>query len=271
MVSGWTVVGATAIGPQHARLGRPNQDAYGSVELAAGTLAFAVADGHGGARYVRSDRGARLAVEVGLDVAQDLSAASSPAVIASQVPGRIVRNWADLVEADLRSEPLSVDELALLRLREGESESIAYGATLIVVAAGPDAVTAFQIGDGDVLVATPAALCHRLVPGDRRLVANTTTSLCSPSAALDFRTGTMRVDQPTWVVIATDGYGNSFADDTWPSAVMGDFARLTNTVGMQGIAENLSGWLAESAAACGDDVTVLVAHFDVTESDDSGQ
>ena len=49
-------------------------------------------------------------------------------------------------------------------------------------------------------------------PGDDRLVAGETTSLCLATAADDFRHAFLPASaEPDLVLLATDGYGNSFA------------------------------------------------------------
>src|SRR5436190_794120 len=64
----WRILGQTVIGASHVRTGKPNQDALLSRQAQAdksGTPLFiAIADGHGGDKYFRSDIGAKTAVEV---------------------------------------------------------------------------------------------------------------------------------------------------------------------------------------------------------------
>ena len=68
--SRWLVVSASERGSQHHRDGRPNQDAVASAPIGGPNpgLAVAVADGHGGASYVRSASGARIAVDVACEL-----------------------------------------------------------------------------------------------------------------------------------------------------------------------------------------------------------
>ena len=68
-VTSWRVLAGTALGSNHVASGLPNQDAVGSRATDDGAaVVLAVADGHGGARYVRSAEGARLAVEIALEL-----------------------------------------------------------------------------------------------------------------------------------------------------------------------------------------------------------
>jgi len=64
-----TLSAATQMGPYHAKMGIPNQDAYDLIS-GEGFLSLAVADGAGSLE--RSDEGSELAVEVGAGMAADL-------------------------------------------------------------------------------------------------------------------------------------------------------------------------------------------------------
>ena len=66
----WDCVAKSVVGASHARRAMPGQDASGFVRRE-DTLIVALADGHGGENYDRSDVGARLAVAVGLAVFEE--------------------------------------------------------------------------------------------------------------------------------------------------------------------------------------------------------
>ncbi len=59
----WVCATASSTGGSHRATGAPNQDAVATFETDDG-VCVAVADGHGGARYVRSAIGSELAVDV---------------------------------------------------------------------------------------------------------------------------------------------------------------------------------------------------------------
>jgi hypothetical protein len=89
------------------------------------------------------------------------------------------------------------------------------------------------------------------------LVGGQTTSLCLPDAARDFRGAMVGVhDRPVFVLLASDGYGNSFAEPDWAIGVARDLIRAFDRDGVGVVARNLPAWLRESAQAGGDDVTV---------------
>ena len=74
----WTLLSASATGSSHRTSGAPNQDAVASFETDVG-LCVALADGHGGARYVRSGTGSQLAVQVAVRLGERLPPPTAPA------------------------------------------------------------------------------------------------------------------------------------------------------------------------------------------------
>lgn len=252
----WRAVSASRRGSAHAE-GVPNQDAVHlrRVARAAGYVwVVGVADGHGGARYVRSDVGSRAAVDIAVDALSEALQDDDDAAAAlrATVP-RIVAAWRERVEADARDRPFSDDEL-----HRGAGGTTAYGATLLCAVVGDFGVALAQVGDGDALVRSHG-FATRPVPGDDRLVAGETTSLCLDSAVDDFRYATVPASaEPDLVLIATDGYGNSFAQATWWHGLVDDVAALVVRSGFDRVADDLPSWLEESARVGGDDVSAVL-------------
>ena len=135
---------------------------------------------------------------------------------------------------------------------------IAYGATLLIAVIGDSGVLLAQIGDGDALVRTHG-FAVRPVPGDARLVANETTSLCMDTAAQDFRFAELPESaEVDLVMLSSDGYGNSFAANDWWHELVRDLAWYVDVHGFDEFSARLPEWLAESALVGGDDVTAAV-------------
>jgi serine/threonine protein phosphatase PrpC len=253
----WRAVSASRRGSAHAD-GVPNQDAVHLRRVSTPTgdvWVVGVADGHGGARYVRSDVGARAAVDVTVQAVGDaLAEGDEPAAVLRATVPRIVEEWLDRVGTDARERPFTEDELA----RGPAPGSAAYGATLLVAVVGDHGVALAQVGDGDALVRSHG-FATRPVPGDDRLVAGETTSLCLDSAVDDFRYAVVPATaDPDLVLLATDGYGNSFALTDWWRGLVDDVATLVSRGGFDRVAEDLPGWLDESARVGGDDVTAVL-------------
>lgn len=256
----WVAEGVSRRGSSHDRNGAPNQDAF-AVATVGHALVAAVADGHGGRRYVRSQRGSVFAVQLAVDLGRDLLSTRRPDPESSSrvLPSLLLPAWRAAVAADLATDPLTPEEIE----RAGDVPTdltILYGATLIVAFACGEKVSVAQIGDGSAIGGTGATVL-RLVPGDARLVANETTSLCLPTALNDFRWGSADFpdDEPS-VLLSTDGYGNSFASDDWEHEVMTDLTGQVREHGFEQVAASLDGWAAESADVGGDDVTLVLLH-----------
>jgi hypothetical protein len=116
----------------------------------------------------------------------------------------------------------------------------------------------FQLGDGDVLVARADGSVVAAIPTDPTLVGGETTSLCLPNAATLMRRAELDLvrDPIVFLMVASDGYGNAFADANWRVAVGRDFATHLADNGIAWIGDHLEEWISESADVGGDDVTV---------------
>ena len=261
--SEWRSTSASQRGSSHGPDGI-NQDAVTIEELvdAAGTSTWvaAVSDGHGGSRYVRSDTGAQVAASVAVaEVGRLLAAGHSfDADLMRTAAPLIVDAWRADVLAHLAQHPFTDEESARAGTTPDAKPLVAYGATLLLAAISDTGVLLAQIGDGDALVRTHG-FALRPVPGDLRLVANETTSLCMDTAAADFRFAELPDSaEVDLVMLSSDGYGNSFAANDWWHKLVGDLAWYVDVHGFDAFATHLPEWLAESARVGGDDVTAAV-------------
>jgi hypothetical protein len=273
----WRVTGASVRGAGHVRAGLPNQDAIGWLpEVGEGVpLVVAASDGHGSAKCFRSDRGALLAVHTATQVMQDFLSGQPEAVTLSAVkrtaeerlPQELVRRWKAAVEDALRTTPFAAEELDTLAQKDGPAAPqaveanplLAYGATLLTVVVTEAFILYVQLGDGDILAVAEAGEVSRPVPPDERLFANETTSLCAPNAWRDIRVGFQALAglPPALILLATDGYANSFRDDAGFLKVGSDLLEMIRAGGLDKVRDNLEGWLTEaSQAGSGDDITL---------------
>lgn len=247
----------------------PNQDAVRVEQFTDGgdtNWIAAVADGHGGPRYVRSEVGSRTAVDVAVETVKGVLTASDvddPDPLRTAAP-LIVDAWRTAVLAHLAQHPFTDDEAARAGSVVGANPVLAYGATLLIsVVNSAGDVWLAQIGDGDALVRTHG-FAVRPIPGDDRLIANETTSLCLDTAATDFRFAELPSSaEVDLVLLASDGYGNSFAAKDWWHTLVGDVAWYVDVHGFEEFSTHLPDWLAESALVGGDDVTAAVLSLPV--------
>lgn len=263
----WRALKASVLGASHKRSGKPNQDAvaiYPEQRFGLPLIA-AVADGHGGADYVRSDRGAKLAVTAAVDVlstfSRDRSAGKDgseiKALAEAMVPAAIERRWRTLVEADREADPFPGEGNG--RGNAHQSRYLAYGTTLLAVLVDSRFILFLQLGDGDILTVDADGSVSRPIPSDPELVGNETTSLCQDDARRHVRLCFQRLAgaPPALILLSTDGYAKSFGSDDDFRKVGSDFLELIRKDGLESVERALEGWLNEvSEQGSGDDVSL---------------
>jgi serine/threonine protein phosphatase PrpC len=281
----WHVLGASVRGSSHERSGLPNQDALASwpPDACAPPLVMAVADGHGSAKSFRSDVGARFAVDTSVDCIRELLADVDGKDLSfvkrffeEQLPREIERRWKATVAQQLLERPLLATELSAVDDKQGsnarhavaENPSLAYGTTLLIVVVHEVFVACLQLGDGDILVVDANGDVQRPIADDPRLFANETTSLGGQDSWREFRSQFQALAgrPPELIVVATDGYSNSFRTTAGFNAVGPDLLELLKTEGIRNVRENLPTWLSQaSQEGSGDDVTVGMLFRQVSE------
>ncbi|HEX7330212.1 MAG TPA: PP2C family serine/threonine-protein phosphatase [Pyrinomonadaceae bacterium] len=275
MQTEWQVVGQSVRGATHERNGLPNQDAIHWLPSSGrgSSVVLAVADGHGSARYPRSHIGAKIAVEIATKLIDDfLKSQDNLSLIKDAtedwLPRTLVRNWTEAVADHLKAEPLSQDEYVSVGLADGP---VAYGATLLAAAVTERFALYLQLGDGDILTVSDSGVVTRPVSKDERLLGNETTSLCAAEAWRDFRVSfqLLRQSHPALILLSTDGYPNSFRDESGFLQVGSDLLAMIQEHGLAKVNDSLAGWLTDSTrAGSGDDVTLgIIYHPQITQID----
>jgi len=275
----WRVIAETVPGASHLRVGKPNQDAVLQIrESSVGLpLILSISDGHGSDKCFRSDRGSRLAVAVGAQLMRETLHNLQGESDASQVenrfkdflPGEFARRWKTAVEADLEREPLTEEELGRLESKDGAQARqlvkarplLAYGATALTVGVSPSFVIYLQLGDGEIITVSETGEISKPLPEDERLVANETTSLCTDTAARDFRLACHPLAEPppALILMTTDGYANSFEDEAGFLKVGSDILEILRADGFDAVNRSVKGWLEEATRiGSGDDCTLAV-------------
>lgn len=250
----WHVISASVRGASHIRNGLPNQDAIRWHSDSGLPIIMAVSDGHGSRKSFRSDRGSVFAAETALETIKEFvrcqpgdNFTSIKRVAEEQIPKE---RWRDRVMADIQGCK-DIECVA--------DPFIAYGATLLTVLVTESFIICFQLGDGDILTVWENGEMERPVPKDDCLFANETTSLCTKEAWRDFRFRFQVITDspPKLILLATDGYANSFRDDKSFMKVGSDIRLMIESEGLSFVSKNLENWLNEaSQAGSGDDTTV---------------
>lgn len=215
-------------GKKYRERGLPCQDFAATLEFG-DVQAIAVADGHGGKDYFRSDTGARLAVETVFELLKQICDEVGNVEKIFDDRGvdnfklSIVDSWRKKVLADWHarlstfdSEPRwqTVSDKYKARFTSDEKYiPVAYGTTLICAVSIGTQVLIAQIGDGTCVVLRRDGEFEIPVPPDKENFANVTTSLCDADAFDKFRHRVLNCDEnsPVAIFLSTDGL-----DDCYP-------------------------------------------------------
>ena len=279
----WRIIGETVPGASHLRAGIPNQDSILQMRESGRSLPLilSVADGHGSPKCFRSDFGSLFAVKKSAQTVGEFlderrgrfDAAEIESKGKAYLPKEFVKKWRKTVEYHLKNNPFTEDEFKKLEEKSGvnarklieENPLLAYGTTSLTVAMEEDFIIYLQLGDGDILNVSKAGEVTKTLPEDARLLANETTSMCLPKAENDFRFFVQKISaeaSPAMILLSTDGYLNSFADEAGFFQAGTDILNmLAAENGFEAVSENLKSWLEEATKmGSGDDCTVGVIY-----------
>lgn len=273
----WYVLGESVRGASHKRSDLPNQDAidFWPDSKKGSSVFLAVSDGHGSSRSFRSNRGSKMAVTVAKDVwnsfykDEDLDPTVVKRSVEEELPKKIVRDWRKKVADDLTENFLSPEELKNLEDKSDIDTKqkvildpvLAYGATLLAVIVHRSFIIYIQNGDGEIFTINDEGEISRPLPGDEKLIANETTSLCLENAWRDFRVNFQPLSGklPTLIFVSTDGYLNSFTEKQGFYKAGLDILEMIRTYGPELVEKNMKTWLEDaSKKGSGDDITVGV-------------
>ncbi len=246
----------------------------------------AVADGHGGKKYFRSDQGARIAVEVALAAAQQGPGEGRWTQEEAETLAKdIAERWHSQIGAHAEGHPFTAEEERLLGQPAGIPPEfqrlVPYGTTLLLALLGPGFLACVQLGDGDILAVTDGDAVERPIPIDPTLIANETHSLVSFHEDRQAAEGspTLRYEpwrlarvafhdagplaEPKLLLLASDGYGNSFREPIGLERAATDYAAAIRSRGVPAVEAEMEGWLRETTdGGSGDDVSVVLVFDD---------
>src|SRR5207253_5974824 len=182
---------------------------------------------HGSPLCFRSEAGSRLAVSTSLELCRRFASAIPAGRSASAIADRaravlaeeLTQSWHAAVASDLAAKPFTAAEWANLAALEGwkgqqvvqRHPDLAYGSTILAVAATTSYVLCMQLGDGDILFVDSEGETRRALPKDNRVLPKQTASLWRGDAAAEFRVliHDSSEDLPALIFVATDGYSDS--------------------------------------------------------------
>ena len=269
MVNRPSIIKASIRGASHHRNGLPNQDdisVFQSNELSI----IAVADGHGSAKYTHSHLGSKFATVVAINILKKLFSNTKNLTLSQikhlaeeRVPVTITRCWQDKINAYIedmgKSQSFRYSNKNLFKV---ENEFLFFGTTLLVTLVLPQCTVYWQIGDGDIIILNTNKQLNRPIPIDKRLLGNETTSLCNEKPWFDFQCCFQPNNRPQLIMLASDGYSNSFVDNENFEQAVADIAHLIETEGEIWVNANLHDWLQEaSEKGSGDDISIGLISF----------
>jgi len=262
---GWQAVGSVVDGAVHIRQKKPCQDAV--FFRAEKKYAIAcVADGHGSNSCPYSAEGSKAAVELAFNILKELL----PNIKVEKdirLPKKIEVEWKSFVrelhtrlKREPEAEPLTLNDVGAT---VDTFPYILYGSTLIAAVATQDYIFALQIGDGNILLIDENGATPILPVAEN--IGEDTESLCLKDAWTHIRTHIVpfKRENPVMLLIATDGYANSFSDSSGFYKAGTDFFKLWQEEGLSYIGENLPDWLRKSSdKGSGDDIAMALLTFE---------
>ena len=226
---------ASSIGTKYAEKNWECQDSSGAIEFD-NVQAVAVADGHGGGDYFRSQIGAKLAIEILFselkNVIKDVKATerfSETAIknfkynFVSEWRKAVKKDWYDRLEGKILGEGeiryKSVSEKYKARYTSENPAVVekylyaAYGTTLICAVSIGTQILALQIGDGTCVLLKSNGEFSLPIPPEEENFLNITVSLCDDNSELKIRHAVINCDSPNSpaaIFLSTDGLDDCF-------------------------------------------------------------
>ena len=241
-----------------------------------------VCDGHGGAPYFRSEKGAEFAIQSIVELLSEsidtkflvaMGERNLKAINAGLSKG-LVDRWNAKVNEHLKSNSIEKelellekeDKTAFEQYKEGIDLNSIYGCTVIAYFETETFWYAFQIGDGDLAVSFDEDGSNFIfpIPEDPKCFLNETTSICNKDARKDMRFAkTEYLDKkPLHVFCSSDGVGNSFAGEDFLKKFYFNITEMLNSESNIEWKKNIPSGLSElSESGSGDDVSIAGISF----------
>lgn len=283
--SRWIINGASIGGIGHTSEHKSNQDSIDwihSIQQGIGILS--VADGHGSDTYFRSKIGSKIATKIATRTMykffteyplNSTTFSGIRDIIRYSIPRLLVRNWNEEVVRHHQKHPFTNHELQKLSDKKNSvfvnkiisNPQTAYGSTLITAVLTRNYLFLFQLGDGNILIVDD---CRNIeLPFDEKRETreeshtinplNYTNSLCMNSSWLEFKVRTYsKYDlNAKLILLATDGYYNSFRNEVGFNKIGTDYLEILDDRGHEYMQNKLKFFLTETSLnGSGDDITL---------------
>lgn len=190
---------------------------------------IAVADGHGSPQYIRTDKGAKFAVESANECVEEFMELLDGAEMLLNVEKKrrtllallwrnVVSLWYDKVVNHYMKEPFTEDELKKIPDELAEYRDfykrgnylMAYGTTLEIFVVSRNFAFGVQIGDGKCVIVAEDGSAYNPIPDDPVCNGNITSSMCQDDAINSARFCYFEKSAiPPAIFLGTDGVDRS--------------------------------------------------------------
>ena len=237
-----------------------------------------VADGHGGEKYIRSDKGSQLAcfsaaniiANLKKDFLAEVKRLSNEPVRRKRlveenlklICSKLCLDWKNRVKQNFVSNPLTEDELKLCENAKlllpipDDDIPVLYGSTLLLTFYFEQLNFwfALQIGDGKCVAINKENECFYPIEDDEEQGFGVTKSLCSKNAADDFRFG-YGFEPISSIFVMSDGMTDSFDSEKLPAFLLNIQNNALNDI--ENTQKELESFLPTlSEQGSGDDISI---------------
>lgn len=258
-------------GSRHMKTGIVCQDFALATDGVPGCSIAIAADGHGGADYFRSERGARFIVQAAATVLMEFASEVSLVQLRDyaarnkvmrEVFQKIHAKWLELIQADMFDYPFSEAQMENVSLKcrrqylDGKNVERAYGTTVIAALVTDKYWIGIHQGDGRCIAVRTDGTCEQPIPWDTRCEGNITTSVCDEDVINEFR-HCFSEQLPAAVFLCTDGVEDAYPDLDGAYGFCQVLSSIFLSDGMPGLERAAAEYLPNlSRRGSGDDVTV---------------
>ena len=275
-MNSWIVINESVIGASHLLSQKPNQDCIKSIQATikdvGDVVVLSLADGHGGERYIRSDIGASIAVDIALQESISLLE-NHPLIyfeelLIRELPKKLTEAWKKSIYKYHSNNAFTVEEQQKLNsIGISQPEKIhdypffIYGCTLMIVILTNDYIIYVKLGDGDILCVNQMKETYYPLMAKEELIANETYSLCMNNAEAYFSImiENLMDDRkiPELIMVSSDGYKNSFEGESGFFKAALDYFDMFDGYPARLIEKNLNRFLTDTTKnGSGDDISL---------------
>lgn len=271
-------------GAMHKEREMPREDAVG-IKEGAGFQIFVTADGHGDKECVRSAKGAKLAVDIGISKLEEFYTAVSENHLTSELLnerlvekrirkliGSIIGMWNVAVAEDVAANPFTEEELQRAvktgeYYRKNEHITHAYGTTILAGLLTEEYLLLLHQGDGHCIVVDAEGKTIEPVPWDEKCISNIVTSICDSDAVLSCRYAVIsrKENEPAACFLASDGVDDSFFTLEETYAFCHKLIQYGCKEGMEKLQEDLQETLESLSEKGSRDDTTISGFIDVEQ------